>query len=305
MRFKSLRLESAKKYLAILTVVLATAAPVAFSQTAATPRAQVIRIGGGPWMGVSVLDVNEERVKELKLKEERGVEVVTVAPDGPAQKAGLKEHDVILDYNGQRVEGVEEFRRMISETPEGRNVKLVISRDGATQTVSLKLEERAGVGVGHGRGGNNSFAWASPTPPSPPTTPPPGARRTPRAFAWDGDMGNLGDLFWTPFGTSSPRLGIEGEEITGQLGEYFGVPERNGILVREVHAGSAAERAGLKAGDVITKINGKHVQDMGDLRDQLRDNAGKSFPITLIRNKKETTVTVTVEKVENRIIDRM
>jgi S1-C subfamily serine protease len=271
------------------------------AQVIVAPRAQVLR-STGIWIGVSVLDVTEERVKELKLKDEHGVEVITVAPDGPAQKAGLKEHDVILDYNGTRLEGLDQFKRMLSETPAGRTVKLLISRDGATQTIGVKVEERAS-----GRRGQdgNTWAFSMPSPPSPPSPPTPAMPRMPRLpiQGWNGDLGNLFDGF-DIFG-NTPRLGIEGQEIGGQLGEYFGVPDKTGVLVRAVSAGSAAERAGLKAGDVITKVGGKHVQDMGDLREAIRDNAGKSIPLMVIRNKKEMTLTVTVEKMESRLGDHV
>jgi serine protease Do len=287
-----------KKLLWITSLALATAVPSA-TQVVVAPRIQGFRAILGTWIGVSVLDVTEERVKDLKLKDEHGVEVVTVAPDGPAQKAGLKEHDVILEYNGSRVEGVDQFKRMVSETPAGRSVKLLISRDGATQTLSVKIEERT---MSNHRGPDGTWAVtpppAAPSPPSSPTMP--SMPRFPRAIIpnWDGNLGNFFDGM-DIFG-NVPRLGIEGEEISGQLGEYFGVPDRNGVLVREVSAGSAAERAGLRAGDVITRANGRHVQAMSDVREALRDNAGKTFPLTIVRNKKEITVSVTVENVENR-----
>src|SRR5882724_9568669 len=101
-----------------LVLALAAALPaMAVAQMASTPRVQVFRSGGGPWMGVGVVDVSEDNMKALKLKEERGVEVQSVTSDSPAAKAGLKEHDAILEYNGTRVEGVEQFKRLISETP--------------------------------------------------------------------------------------------------------------------------------------------------------------------------------------------
>ncbi len=286
-----------RRYLPLM--VLLALGPVfttrAAAQVMAAPHAQVFR-SGGTWIGVSVLDVTEERVKDLKLKDEHGVEVVTVASDGPSQKAGLKEHDVILEYNGARVEGVEQFKRMVSETPAGRTVKLLISRDGATQTVGVKLEERT-MTMHHGQDGN-AWAFNMPAPPSPPS--PPSMPRTPRALIpnWDGNFGNFFDGLgvWG----NTPRLGIEGEEISGQLGEYFGVPEKTGVLVREISTGSAAEKAGLKAGDVIIKVTGRRVQDMSDLRETIRDNEGKSFPLTIVRNKREMTLTVQVEKAESR-----
>jgi len=238
----------------------------------------------------------------LKVKEERGVEVATVSPDSPASKAGLKKQDVILDVNGARIESVEQFKRMISEMPVGRTVKLLISRDGATQTVSAKLEEHNWMRHDDNRSYRITIPRGemAPMPPTPPPTPPARAPRAPmppmppRAFEFP-NMDGWGDMF--VFG-NTPRLGIEGEEIGSQLGEYFGVGDKGGVLVRSVAAGSAAEKAGIKAGDVITKVNGKHVEDMSDLREGLRDGAGKSFPVILIRNKKEMTVTVKIEKPE-------
>jgi S1-C subfamily serine protease len=303
-----------KRHLPLIALLtLAMALPVA-AQVVVAPRIQVHV--NGTWIGVSVLDVTEDRVKELKLKEERGVEVVTVAGDGPAQKAGLKEHDVILEYNGTRVEGVDQFKRMVSETPAGRSAKLQISRDGVTQTLSVKIEERAST-LRHGSDGNAN-SWAFSMPPLPSLPSPPAPPRTPRALipGWNGDLGSFLDGFG--FWDDSPRLGIEGEEIGGQLGEYFGVPESKGVLVREVTAGSAAEKAGLKAGDVITKVSGKPVRTMSDLREAIRDGAGKSvqrgtvcndckrdLSLTVIRNKKEINLNVTVEHAENRSGDRV
>jgi len=301
----------------IALLTLAMSLPLA-AQVVVAPRIQVHV--NGTWIGVSVLDVTEDRVKELKLKEERGVEVVTVAPDGPAQKAGLKEHDVILEYNGTRVEGVDQFKRMVSETPSGRSAKLQISRDGAMQTVSVKIEERASTLRHSPDGSANSWAFSMPptAPPMPPSPPSPRTPRAPRALipGWNGDLGDFFDGFG--FWDDSPRLGIEGEEIGGQLGEYFGVPESKGVLVREVTSGGAAEKAGLKAGDVITKVSGKPVRTMSDLREAIRDSAGKSvqhgtvcndckrdLSLTVIRNKKEINLTVTVEHAENRNGDRV
>jgi serine protease Do len=301
-----------KRHGTVLALLMLAMTLPAFTQVIVTPHAQMIRPDAGTWIGVSVLDVTEERVKDLKLKEERGVEVVTVAPDGPAQKAGLKEHDVILEYNGTRLESVEQFKRMVSETPAGRSVKLSISRDGATQTVYAKIEVRTS-GLRRGQDGNS---WAFSMPPMPPMPPsPPSQPRIPLLYPkWNGDLGNFLDGLgiWD----EGPRLGIEGEGISGQLGEYFGVPDKNGVLVREVTAGSAAEKAGLKAGDVIIKVNGKQVRAMSDLREAIREGAGhgivagrdggsQSFPLTIVRNKKEINLNVTVEKAESHFGDHV
>src|SRR5436305_14200969 len=100
---------------------------------------------GRSYLGVDVKDVTTDRVSALKLKEERGVEITMVDQDAPAGKAGLKEHDVILDFNGARVEGEEQLRRMIRETPVGRTVTLGISREGNPMQIKVKFGDRGKI----------------------------------------------------------------------------------------------------------------------------------------------------------------
>src|SRR5205823_12074314 len=94
------------------------------------------------FLGVGVTEIDSERAKALNLREERGVEVKKVDEDSPAAKAGVKDGDVVLEYNGQRVEGIEQFLRFVRETPVGRQVKLLISRGGATQTLTATIGSR-------------------------------------------------------------------------------------------------------------------------------------------------------------------
>jgi membrane-associated protease RseP (regulator of RpoE activity) len=90
-----------------------------------------------------------------------------------------------------------------------------------------------------------------------------------------------------------PRLGIDAEDLTGQLGAYFGVPEGEGILVRNVNTDSPAEKAGVKAGDVITTFNGERIRTAGELREKLASvEGGKSITLGLLRNKSEVKLTV-------------
>ena len=99
-------------------------------------------LGSTSYLGINVAEVDASRAKELKLKEERGVEIKRVEPGSPAEKAGLKERDVVLEYNGQRVEGTEGFIRMVRETPVGRTARIEISRDGNTQSVTATIGQR-------------------------------------------------------------------------------------------------------------------------------------------------------------------
>ncbi len=238
------------------------------------------------WLGIGVADITSEKVGKLKLKEERGVEITNVAPNSPAAQAGLKEHDVVLEYNGARVESVEQFQRMVRETPAGRSARLLISRDGANQTLNAKLGERAEHKLlyepGHGQDVFREFSIRIPQP----------KIEIPNIPKFEFDLGEL-----TAYKTS--RLGMDAESLTKQLGEYFGVPNGEGVLVRSVSPNGPAEKAGIKAGDVITKMDGERVATVRDLQRLAREKYGKaSVPVTLIRNKRETTVTVNLERRE-------
>ena len=94
----------------------------------------------------------------------------------------------------------------------------------------------------------------------------------------------------------TPQLGIGAEDLSGQLGAYFGAPDNSGVLVREVHTGTPAEKAGLKAGDVITQVDGKAVRSLDELRAQLREkSAQKSVNLGVLRKGSQLTVSVEIQ----------
>ena len=249
------------------------------------PRARrsgvVLQKHGTSYLGVGAADIDAERAKALKLSEERGVEVKSIDNEGPAAKAGIKEGDAVLEYNGQRVEGTEQFVRLVRETPPGRQVRLLISRDGKTQTVTLETAARTSHFVASGEG----FHFDVPIPPIPPM--PPDGERWWRGMTPDLPSGNMA---WR-----SGALGIESESLSSQLAQFFGVKE--GVLVRSVNKNSPAEKAGIKAGDVIVKIGGNAVQSPRDISRELRSARGAGdVSITLVRNQKEMTVTVPLQE---------
>jgi len=225
---------------------------------------------GRSYLGVDIRDVTSDRMAALKLKEERGVEITMVDADAPAGKAGLREHDVILDFNGTAVESEEQLRRMIREVPPGRTVALGISRDGAPMKINVQLAD-------HGTVVAQAFPRIVVPTPRPPDFP-----------------RNSMDL---PFQiqTYSSVLGVQTESLTRQLGEYFGVKDGEGVLVRSVEKNSAAEKAGLKAGDVIVKADNEKLTDRSDLSHILRNHrtAGK-MTLVVMRDKHEQTLTVTL-----------
>jgi serine protease Do len=242
-------------------------------------RVEVLMDDDGPsWLGVEAREVTPENVKEFKLPAERGVVVGHVSPDSPALKAGLQQTDVVIEVDGQRVEGAAQFRRMIREIPAGRTIQLTVWRDGHTQTISATLGKAEDNHRAMWNAAPGAFAFRMPEVeiPSMPEVP---------------EMNSDSGMMVLP--GVRPRLGIDAEDISGQLGSFFGAPDGEGVLVRNVNAGSAAEKAGLKAGDVITKFSGDRIRSLGDLREKLAaKNDDKAATLSVLRNRNEVTLTV-------------
>ncbi len=229
-----------------------------------------VMVPAGTYLGVGVADMDPERARVLKLTEARGAEVTTVAEDTPAAKAGIRVGDVILDYNGQPVQGTQELQRLVRETPPGRQVKIGLWRNGAPLTVTAVVEQNKGTYTYNWPFGEMNF----------PSIPPMLSIDIPRMV--------------TTFQNSA--LGVESESLSArsQLAEFFGV--KDGLLVRSVRRNSAAEKAGIKAGDVIVKFANTRIGNNRDLMAALRATPGTgSFPVTVVRNKREMALTVTLE----------
>jgi serine protease Do len=230
--------------------------------------------GTSAYLGVDISEVTPERVSALKLKEEQGVEVLLVDQDSPAGKAGLKEHDVILTLNGTEIESGAQLRRMIHETPAGRTVTLVISRDGQQQTIKAQLADR-----------RKALAW--------------------KQNGKDDDMPGFPAIPQIPnFAPieipniivvhSSTRSGLMVENLTPQLGEFFGAKGGKGVLVRSVEKGSVAAKAGLRAGDIIVRVNGESVSDVSDFSHALRSHQTGNASVGVVRDKHEQTISLPV-----------
>ena len=223
--------------------------------------------GTGAYLGVDIGEVTPERVPALKLKEEAGVEVTRVEAESPAEKSGVKAGDVITEYNGQHVEGIEQFSRMVRETPIGRDARLSILRSGAAQTITVK------VGSRH----VNDSALFNLTPFTRENAPNIVMPDVPRSrMAW-----------------RSGILGVEAEVLDGQLAEFFGV--KDGVLVRSVTRGGSADKAGMKAGDIIVKVADSKVSTPSDVSSRLQILVGKTTTIVVVREKKEVTLSVNLE----------
>jgi serine protease Do len=239
--------------------------------------------GRGSRLGVMVQDLDPADTTGT------GVKVDTVDRDSPAEKAGIKAGDIVVEYDGERVRSARQFTRLVQETPEGRQVPLAVMRDGKRQALTATPEARA-------------FSWN---------------------FDWDGDRirrdiergmqglrefrmdppamrfrmdRDFGDLF-VPSGRA--RLGVSVDSLSDQLAQYFGATN-GGALVTSVEPGSAAEKAGLKAGDVITSINGERVRDADQVVDAVRELREGDLTIDYLRDKKSASTTATIAPRETR-----
>jgi serine protease Do len=235
---------------------------------------------GGSYLGVDTRDVTSDRLGALNLKEEKGVEVTMVDQDAPAGKAGLKEHDVILNLNGAEVESVEQLRRMIREIPPGRVASLGISRNGQPLTIKVQLADRKKA---YGYSSHqNQYSYTMPAMPAIPAIP-----ELP-------DMRDLDIPVSVVVVHSSRRSGLMIENLTSQLGDFFGAKNGEGVLVRSVEKGTPAEKAGFRAGDVIIKVNGERIVDASDFSHALQSRKDTTVSVNVIREKKEQTLTLTL-----------
>ena len=236
--------------------------------------------GTSSYLGVDIMDITSDRLGALKLKEEKGVEVTMVDQDAPAGKAGIKEHDVILTLNDTPVESKTQLHRMIHETPPGRVVTLGLSRDGQPLSIKVQLADRSKefmhMDSKNGEWEKDIHVEIPPIPPMP----------------------NLPDFDLPSMNVvvvhSSMRSGLMVENLTPQLGEFFGAKNGNGVLVRSVEKGSRADKAGLRAGDVITRVGDQPVHDSGDFTHALHSHIAGSISVGVIRDKKEQTLTLTL-----------
>lgn len=266
--------------------IAALVAPPVRGQTRVTPKVRALEmLSGGSRIGVSIRDVEESDSKTAQA----GVIVEEVATESPGEKAGIRKGDAIVEFDGERVRSVRQLTRVVQETPSGRTVSAVLLREGKKTPVSITPRDDGRFSFR----GFDDLGDLSPefkfrvaprvTPPTPPTPP----------MVWDFD-GLIG---------RSGRLGISIDSLSPQLAEYFGTKE--GVLVSSVSDNSAAAKAGLKAGDVITNFNGSTINDPQDMRRRIQSlNDGDEFTVTVMRDRKPVTLKGKAESPERRRTSR-
>jgi serine protease Do len=257
-------------------------APTAFGQSATSvrePFVQVLSLDGSQ-IGASVRDVDRSDVAREKLPGQWGAVVEEVRAGSPAERAGLRAGDVIVEFDGERVRGARELTRLVRETPEGRTVKAAVVRDGQRLEVDVTPSAPAPFAA---LGDTDRVLGRL-------------DRELPLAI--ERNLDRLRDLRMPPLDFDAirvgPRLGATVQDLTPQLATYFGVDA--GVLVTSVDDGSAAAKAGLKAGDVITGAGDARVSDTSDLRRRIsRLEDGDQFSLGIVRDRKAMTLNGTIE----------
>src|SRR4030095_14219074 len=215
-------------------------------------------VDGSGFLGIHAEDISRENMGRYGLNQVRGVGVTQVVKDSPAEKAGIRKDDVIVRFDGENVTSVRKLNRLVSEIAPDQTVRMTVSRGGAEQELTATIARR-----------KNSFSSFEGVMPN-----------EPKIWRWEGQLDNPeGDLVFA-FGNRR-RIGITTTHITNQLADFFGIADGRGVLVTSVIENGPAAKAGLKAGDVITAVDGEKVDSTGDIS-------------RVVNNKREGDVTLTV-----------
>ncbi len=229
-----------------------------------------------PWIGIYMQDVTKELAEAFELKSATGVLVNDVAEDSPAEKAGIVPKDIILAWNGTKIKDSDQLTEFVQASTIGDKASLELDRSGKTLAVTVEIGERRepllyGFG-GEGDAGDWSEAW------------------TDNGLAFLDNLRNL----------NRTGIGVSLQSLSGDLGEYFGVPDGEGALITEVMKDTPAEKAGLKVGDVIVEINGDKVETPGDVSSEMRNkDRGEEVELTIIRDKARQKVSMEVDEIES------
>ena len=269
-----------KYALGLLTAIILTAG-VALAQQGTTPtpapalpseplpQAFSLFVEGGGFLGVYAEDISRENMGRYNLRDVRGVGVTQIVKDSPAEKAGLRKDDVILRIDNENVTSVRKLNRLVSEIAPDQSVKVVISRGGSEQELTATIGKRESMNTVQNL-----------------------MTQYPDFKEWRGSFPN-GDQGGMVLSMSNRRIGVSTMELTKQLADFFGVGTGKGVLVTSVSPDSPAAKAGIRAGDVITAVDGEKVEASGDISRSINRKKEGDVILTIIRNKSQQTIQVT------------
>ncbi len=265
--------------------VFAQESPTAPKKPLETYRALIAPMSiGGSYLGVQIREVSKENMAQFGLREVRGVAIEKVLESSPAAQAGLMNNDVVVRFNGEEVTSVRKLNRLISEVAPDHSAKIVVLRNGVEQAFDVKMGKREMPELFDG-----NFKFEN----IPPLATMPEFKEFPK--------GNLPELYndgaktfvWST--AANRQIGISVSDLTKQLGDYFGVSDGKGLLITGVNENSPAAKSGLRAGDVITEINGKAVDRSFDLIKAINEKKEGDISLTIVRDKNRQTISVTPE----------
>lgn len=223
------------------------------------------KYSGGAWIGVKISDITNNLAEKYKLKNKNGVLIEKVEDDSPADKAGLKKGDIIIEYNGKDVISTKDLIEKVNKSKPDEIVKLVIIRNDDKKTISVKLEKR------------------------------------PKDLAFDFNC-CFPDNFKFILKSNKPKLGLQLIELNPELGEYFQSPTKKGMLVKKVEKDSPADKAGIKTGDVIIGIGMESVEDLHDITSALKEyKNGDKVELTIIRKGEKIKIPVEIDQSDYEI----
>jgi membrane-associated protease RseP (regulator of RpoE activity) len=244
-----------------------------------------IFIDGGGFLGIYAENISRENMSRYHMNQVRGVGVTQVIKDSPAEKAGLRKDDVILRIEGENVSSVRKLNRLVSELAPDQSVRVSFSRGGSEQEVTATIGKRSNQSFAGDvfPGGSKLWKWEG---------------TDPKVFKWEGLPFNRGDLFENGGNFSfslgnSRRIGVSTMELTKQLADFFGITGGKGVLVTSVTDDGPAAKAGVRAGDVITAVDGEAVDSPGDISRAINNKKEGDVTLTIIRNKSQQTIRVT------------
>jgi serine protease Do len=240
-------------------------------------------INGGGFLGVHAEDISRENLSRYHLGQVRGVGVTQVVKDSPAEKAGLRKDDVILRIDGENVTSVRKLNRVVSEIAPEQSVRINISRGGSEQELTATIAKRNTPSMTRGLLSEDPKVWKWEGP----------LTERNKLFK-EGENFNLfrdGDNFSFAF-ANGRRIGVSTMQLTKQLADYFGIADGKGVLITSVSDDGPAAKAGLKAGDVITAIDGESIDSSGDVSRIINKKKEGDVNITVIRNKSSQSIRV-------------
>jgi serine protease Do len=282
------------KYLLGLLAAIILAAGSALAQQPAPPPAPEspdepfdqnfeFFMGGEGFLGIYAENISRENMGRYHVNQVRGVGVTRIVKDSPAEKAGLRQDDVILRVDGENITSVRKLNRIVSELAPDQSVKITVSRNGSEQDITATIGKRSANFFTKDLLGKQPKVWKW-------------EGNEPREWKFEGPLlnksfPNNGDL--TFMLDNSRRIGVSTMELTKQLADYFGITGGKGVLVTAVTEDGPAAKAGVRAGDVITAVDGEAIDSPGDVTRVINRKKEGDVTLTVVRNKTQQTIHVT------------